>query len=82
MQLRSVVWCLKCSFLNVCLRGVLQAFGSVSPAEWCLADSVSEVEIRGEGFTDNAVMEDATCTFQTSNGNNHGEHNEKTSTSS
>ena len=45
--------------------------------EWCLADSVSEIEIRGEGFTDNAVMQDATCTFQTSGGNNYGEHKKK-----
>ena len=36
---------------------------SVSPLEWCTYERVEEIEIRGEGFTGNLIMEEASCTF-------------------
>jgi hypothetical protein len=52
----------------------LQAFGSLEPDEWCLSDPVEEIEIRGEGFTDNLDMENAVCTFQMTNNQEFSEY--------
>ena len=35
------------------------------PDKWCVFDEVEEVEVTGEGFTGNLMMENATCTFRT-----------------
>lgn len=42
----------------------LQSFGSLSPEMWCQHEQVEEVQVRGEGFTDNLVLNSASCTFR------------------
>ena len=58
---------------------VMQAFGSVEPEEWCLFDEVEEVEITGDGFTDNIIRENASCTFRTQDNQLFGNYNTQTS---
>ena len=36
----------------------------MKPSRWCVFDELEEVEVRGEGFTGNLDMDEATCTFR------------------
>lgn len=45
------------------------------PSKWCEFEDVEEVEVRGQGFTGNLVMENASCTFRTEDNEYYGEPN-------
>lgn len=51
-----------------------QAVGSVKPSRWCvLEEEVEELQLIGQGFTGNLVMEDAFCSFRINGDNIYGE---------
>lgn len=52
---------------------IYQEIDSLRPSKWCVFEEVAEVEVRGQGFTGNLVMENASCTFRVNQDEVYGE---------